>query len=311
MNSSFEQLPNTSSNYLNTLSTIFHREFIDRQRILSNLCPYTCNRPLPSNVLQLIQPYLTPIQLNIHDRNIVHIAWFVSNCNTHSRREEYVAHLRQQPNIQVDIYGACKSNLCQKTSPTCMSTILSNYRFYLSFENSKCDTYITEKYWIHGLDSHSIPIVLGATKEQYQQIAVPNSFIHVDDFPSIEQLADELHRLNRNDTAYSEYFQWTQLYDVAREYNSTPGIDLHSTLCLLGHYRRLYAFPTRTLQISNLMKTIRMIFNRTNVYLPNFNWLTAQTRSVKLSQFYNPKVNCWDNEYPNVFQRLWNYFFLW
>ena len=52
-------------------------------------------------------------------------------------------------------------------------------------------------------------------KEQYQRIAVPNSYIHIDDFQTIEDLAKELHRLNTNDTDFIKYLQWTQLYDVS------------------------------------------------------------------------------------------------
>ena len=192
-----------------------------------------------------------------------------------------------------------------------MKKVLPHYRFYLSFENSKCDTYITEKYWIQGLNQHAIPIVLGAKKSQYERIAVPNSFIHVDDFPTVEDLAKELHRLNQNHTAYTQYLQWTQLYDVSVDYNSTPAMDMHSTLCLLGHYRYLHSIKDSNKHIDSLMNTIRTIFNMTNVHLPNFNWTTAKTNPIRLSQFYNPKTNCWDNDYPSIVKRIYNYLFTW
>ncbi|CAF4410475.1 unnamed protein product, partial [Adineta steineri] len=95
---------NTSSIYLNTLSSILHKELLNRQNVLLNICPYTCNQPLPSHAIQALQPYLKQIKPKILNRNIVYIAWFVSNCDTHSRREDYVNKLRSQKGIHIDIY---------------------------------------------------------------------------------------------------------------------------------------------------------------------------------------------------------------
>lgn len=40
------------------------------------------------------------------------VAWFVSNCETHSERELYVEKLKQF--IDVDIYGLCGSMSCSR-----------------------------------------------------------------------------------------------------------------------------------------------------------------------------------------------------
>ncbi|UJR08810.1 hypothetical protein I4U23_013065 [Adineta vaga] len=310
---------NSSSSYLNTLSSILHSELIKRQKLLLSICPYTCNQPIPSYALKRLQPYLNQSIPSVSDRSIVYIAWFVSNCNTHSRREEYVEKLRSQEGIHVDIFGNCKSIYhssilplqCQKGTPNCTQNTLSHYRFYLSFENSKCDSYITEKYWIQGTNGQAVPIVLGAKKEQYERIAVPNSYIHVDDFLTIEDLAKELHRLNQNDTEFNKYLQWTQLYDVSAQYPPTPIIDMHTTLCFLGHYQFLHELKTNNEQIQYAMTTIRKIFNISNVRLPNFNWTTAKTNLIRISQFYNPSVNCWDSLYPSIFKQVYNHLFTW
>ncbi len=55
-----------------------------------------------------------------------------------------------------------------------------------------------------------VPIVLGAYKEDYLDVAPPNSYINVDDFKSIEELADYLKYLDKNDTAYAAYFAWKE-----------------------------------------------------------------------------------------------------
>ena len=154
-----------------------NKELRDRQNHYSVACPYTCNQPLPSDLIQSLQPYLKPIIPQVRSRNIVYIAWFVSNCASHSGREEYVSKLRSQPGIHVDVYGSCSSLFnshivpmkCGKKPSNCMAETLLNYRFYLSFENSKCDTYITEKYWITGIKGHAVPIVLGAKENSINE----------------------------------------------------------------------------------------------------------------------------------------------
>jgi len=53
-------------------------------------------------------------------------------------------------------------------------------------------------------------VVLGARRRDYEAVAPPHSFIHVDDFTGPQQLAAYLHLLARNDSLYSEYFRWHQ-----------------------------------------------------------------------------------------------------
>ena len=51
-----------------------------------------------------------------------------------------------------------------------------------------------------------VPIVWGAKKSDYE---VPEkSVIFMEDFESMDVLADYLEYLEKNDTAYLEYFQW-------------------------------------------------------------------------------------------------------
>lgn len=86
----------------------------------------------------------------------------------------------------------------------------------MAFENSNCFEYITEKlyknaYGYNDLDYLVIPIVMGATKENYLKRTPPNSFIHVNDFASAKHLADYLKLLDQNDHLYYTYFRWKKL----------------------------------------------------------------------------------------------------
>uniref|UniRef100_T1KSS6 Fucosyltransferase n=1 Tax=Tetranychus urticae TaxID=32264 RepID=T1KSS6_TETUR len=56
------------------------------------------------------------------------------------------------------------------------------YKFYLSFKDSNCRDYITEKFYSNGLKHNVVPITMGAHPEDYKRSAPANSYIHVDDF---------------------------------------------------------------------------------------------------------------------------------
>ncbi|CAH8288261.1 unnamed protein product, partial [Schistosoma intercalatum] len=56
--------------------------------------------------------------------------------------------------------------------------------------------------------NNALPIVMGASIEEYQKVSPPHSFIHVDQFENPKELAKYLKYLDKNDTAYNEYFAW-------------------------------------------------------------------------------------------------------
>lgn len=92
--------------------------------------------------------------------------------------------------------------------------MISNYKFYFSFENSNCREYITEKFW-GALLRRQVPVVFGgASAADYKNIAPPHSFIHVNDFKDTKHLVDYLYYLARNETAYNEYLDWTTEMDI-------------------------------------------------------------------------------------------------
>ena len=74
------------------------------------------------------------------------VAWFVSNCVSGNRRIEYARELSNY--IQVDIYGECGKLKCSKLELTkCQNLLRKDYKFFLAFENSNCQYYITEKFF--------------------------------------------------------------------------------------------------------------------------------------------------------------------
>ena len=136
------------------------------------------------------------------------VAWLVSNCKTHSQREQYVSELSKY--IDIDIYGGCGTKTCPENED-CHNYLASKYLFYLSFENSICKDYVTEKFW-NPLSKNILPIVLGGAN--YSQIAPPKSYIDALNFANPKHLAKHLNYLISNSTAYNEYFQWKKYFDV-------------------------------------------------------------------------------------------------
>ncbi|XP_042890421.1 glycoprotein 3-alpha-L-fucosyltransferase A-like [Penaeus japonicus] len=137
-------------------------------------------------------------------------AWFVSNCNTDSSRSRLTQTLQQY--ISVEVFGKCGPFQCPRShSADCYSLLERDYKFYLSFENSLCKDYVTEKFF-KILLYNVVPVVYG--KANYSIAAPPHSYINVLDFASVKDLAQYLLYLDGNDTAYNEYFWWKPYYDV-------------------------------------------------------------------------------------------------
>ncbi|KAK0094692.1 hypothetical protein PV326_010292 [Microctonus aethiopoides] len=151
--------------------------------------------------------------------------WFVSNCRSKSGREKYVEELEKY--IDVDIYGRCGNKHCAKDED-CFGTIVEpNYYFYLSFENSLCEDYVTEKFY-NAAKYNVVPVVYGGAN--YSLIAPPKSFINALDFESPQHLAKYLKMLTQHPDEYIKYFKWKEYYEV-----SNPNELAICRLCRLLH----------------------------------------------------------------------------
>ena len=133
------------------------------------------------------------------------VAWIVSHCDTDSEREKYVQEL--QKHIPVDIYGRCGNKNCPKD---CKRQVEKSYKFYLSFENSWCKDYVTEKFW-DALELTMVPVVLGGAN--YSSIAPPMSYIDASIYEP-EALSKLLLNLDENDQELLKYHAWKSKYHV-------------------------------------------------------------------------------------------------
>ncbi|XP_067128756.1 alpha-(1,3)-fucosyltransferase 10-like isoform X1 [Centruroides vittatus] len=140
------------------------------------------------------------------------VVYVQSDCNTPSERDAYVKELMKY--IKIDSYGKCLHNkdLPKRLSDPVESMdneefweILSRYKFSLAFENAVCDDYITEKLW-RPLTVGSVPIYYGSPSIK-DWLPHSNSVILATDFNSPKHLADYIHFLNSNKTAYESHLR--------------------------------------------------------------------------------------------------------
>ncbi|XP_039261648.2 4-galactosyl-N-acetylglucosaminide 3-alpha-L-fucosyltransferase FUT6-like isoform X1 [Styela clava] len=134
---------------------------------------------------------------------------FASSCNKIGAklRKEYSDMLIQN-GLRLDRYGKCFGNYYNGS----MDGVLMQYKFFMSFENSiHCRDYITEKFWLNSLEHGLLPVVIGPHKEDIKSVAPPHSYIHAEDFKSPKDLVNYLNYLDKNDTAYKEYFKWREI----------------------------------------------------------------------------------------------------
>lgn len=90
-------------------------------------------------------------------------AMFVSNCVATNERLTFAGELRKELanySQRVDVYGACGDRWCARDEEECYALIESNYYFYLAFENSFGEDYVTEKL-LTGLEHFAVPVVYG------------------------------------------------------------------------------------------------------------------------------------------------------
>ncbi|KAM9496473.1 4-galactosyl-N-acetylglucosaminide 3-alpha-L-fucosyltransferase 9-like [Clarias gariepinus] len=134
------------------------------------------------------------------------VCWIVSNWNPNFRRVKYYNELSKH--IKVEVYGSAFNRYLNDAD---YNATMSSCKFYLSFESSSHKDYFTEKLF-NAMKLNVVPVVLGPSRENYEEFIPPDSFIHVDDFESPEKLAEHLTLLDLNQEKYEQYFNWRKLF---------------------------------------------------------------------------------------------------
>ncbi|RWW29176.1 hypothetical protein GW17_00006310 [Ensete ventricosum] len=82
---------------------------------------------------------------------------------------------------------------------------MSHYKFVLAIENTKTDSYITEKLY-YALDAGAVPIYFGAP--DVESFVPPHSIIDGSKFDTMEELASYVKAVADDPIAYAEYHAW-------------------------------------------------------------------------------------------------------
>jgi len=117
--------------------------------------------------------------------------------------------------IDVDIFGNCGSFTCSRDNKTaCHLQLERDYKFYLSFENSICEDYVTEKFF-NILKYNVLPITYNGVNMSV--VAPPHSHLNSLEFKSVSALAKQLKSVMEDDALYASYFWWKDFYEVRTE----------------------------------------------------------------------------------------------
>lgn len=135
---------------------------------------------------------------------------FVSHCGTISGRDELTKKL-QSLDIDVDVYGKCGTKSCSRNSPECHKMLNSTYFFYFSFENTLCNDYITEKVF-SVMNNIIVPVIFNGA--EMKRFLPPKSYVNVENFATLKDLAEYLKYLTQNPDEYSKFFWWKKHYNV-------------------------------------------------------------------------------------------------
>ncbi|XP_053391831.1 alpha-(1,3)-fucosyltransferase C-like [Mercenaria mercenaria] len=160
--------------------------------------------------------------------------WMVSHCQVSSDRNQYVTELIRS-GFDVDIIGGCSSD-GRKIDVEELDQIVPTYKYYLAFENSFCNDYISEKFFQHFNLSWIIVVRGGAN---YERLLPKNTYINTADFSNISTLADYLSNLGNDKERYIEFLRNKDKY-VSIRWHANRNCEICRRLNNLSKYRKTY-----------------------------------------------------------------------
>lgn len=121
-----------------------------------------------------MKPISQTLKMKLETKRIAAI-WFASNCNTSSKREDYIRELKRELlfGYKLDLRkcGYCGEYTCTtEKNDYCLSKVESDYYFYLAFENAISEDFVTERA-VNAFQHYTVPIVFGgANYSRYYMI---------------------------------------------------------------------------------------------------------------------------------------------
>uniref|UniRef100_H2ZLC9 Fucosyltransferase n=1 Tax=Ciona savignyi TaxID=51511 RepID=H2ZLC9_CIOSA len=104
--------------------------------------------------------------------------------------------------IPLDIYGGCVAS--QRRT----DIDLVRYKFVLVFEDKMhCRDYISKKVWT-ALEMGTVPVIWGPLRADIAAVLPPNSYLFLEDYQSVVELANHLKYFIQNAESYLEFLKW-------------------------------------------------------------------------------------------------------
>lgn len=162
--------------------------------------------------------------------------WVSSHCTTPSRREHLVKELSKH--LTVDKYGQCGTKKCGKQYDDytkCKAMFEKDYKFYLAFENSICNSYTTEKlYSLYREHALIIPVINGP--QDAGKYLPKGTYINSLDFNSPKEMAEKLKQIGSNETEYIRYLQEKDKYVMKYSISELIVRGIHQFQCDMCNY---------------------------------------------------------------------------
>ncbi|XP_026319429.1 alpha-(1,3)-fucosyltransferase C-like [Hyposmocoma kahamanoa] len=153
-------------------------------------------------------------------------AWFVSNCYANKERIDFGQNLTQELakyGQTLDIYGTCGNKTCPKDQmDECFALIESDYYFYLAFESSFSEDYVTEKI-LTALQHFAVPVVFGGAN--YTKFMPNGTYLDARALGPAK-LAKEMNDIIKDKNRYYDFFRWRRYYryDASSDNADSDGI---------------------------------------------------------------------------------------
>ena len=199
-----------------------------------------------------------------YDKAIKGAVFLARNCHSQNNREAMVQKLIDSK-LRVDSLSSCLHNANAPPGVNLgdKKQVMQNYLFYLAFENQNTEDYITEKLW-GPLEAGTVPIYYGAPN--VKEHAPNRSLILIEDFSTIDELADYVVKVANDKNLYESYQTWR-------------------TQPLPPHFHQKYDFT----QVHSTCRTCRWAYAR----LYGLGWNHANQSLVELNL---PRQVCLDKK---------------
>lgn len=151
---------------------------------------------------------------------------FISSPYNKSKRLEFIKELMNY--TEIDSYGAILHNcdLFEDNGTETLKKTMSEYKFFIAFENAISKDYVTEKFF-YPLQSGTVPVYLGAPNISEFTPGV-NCYINAASFESPQLLGTFMNQCYEDDKLYESFFRWKskkllpQFVDKLNAVNTSP-----------------------------------------------------------------------------------------